>query len=326
MAEIRCHTVPQFYLNYFLENGSSLFWVYDKKVIESRPQTPINTTVIGDYYLSSPDKDGKRDARMESFLAAIEGMAKPILDSWRANPSQLNDEGKSIIAMFLSFIHSRVPRAVEVIKEMNMTGLEHVMDEMKKFSKDPIKLKKHYEKFRTSEEGKNCNVSLEQFERMMSNPREFGEPGINEKYAMGESFNTAQLVYSCLINMTWSICAVQNKRFFVIGDAPMVVFAQTDKHKAIFGAGFGLPNVEIAFPLSPKLCLWMDKRKSARYRIVGADFVEEVNRRSIHMAERFVISPYKSNRIQNVVKEFAAHYGKPKIDAKAIKERWFQVE
>jgi len=292
--------------------------------MESRPQTPINTTVIGDYYLSAPDKEGKKDARMESFLAAIEGMAKPILDSWRTDPSQWDEEGKSIIAMFLSFMHSRAPRAVEVIKEMNMAGLEHVMDEMKKLSMDPAKLKRHYDKFRVSEDRKRRDVSLELFERMMSNPREFGEPGINEKYAMGESFNTAQLIYRHLMNMTWSICAIQNERFFVIGDAPMVVFAQTDEDKAIFGAGFGLPNIEITFPLSPKLCLWIDRRRGTKYRVVGANFVEEVNRRSIHMAERVVISTYKSNRIQGFVKESAVYYGKPKIDAKAFRERFIQ--
>lgn len=322
MSEIRCHTVPKFYLNYFLESGFSLFWVYDKKVVESRPQTPINTTVIGDYYLSSADKAGKKDTRMEAFLATIEGMVKPILDEWRNNPSQLDDEVKPIVAMFLSFMHSRVSRAVEAVKEISMAGLEHVIDEMKKVTDDSGKLKEHFVRFRESEEGKNCNVSLEEFRELIANPRKYGEPTINEKYAIGESFNMAQAIHYWLMKMNWSICHTKGKRFFVTNDTPLNVFVQTEKGRAIFGGGFGLPNVEIAFPLSPKLCLWLDKRKGPRYRIMGADFVEEVNRRTIHMAERFVISPYKSNRIQRVVREFAAHYGKPKIDVEVIKERF----
>ena len=80
MASIRCHTVPQFYLDYFLPEKSSSFWVYNKKDFKSRQQQPINTTVIGDYYLSLPDATGEKDKRMEDFFSKIEGNAKLTFD------------------------------------------------------------------------------------------------------------------------------------------------------------------------------------------------------------------------------------------------------
>jgi hypothetical protein len=99
----------------------------------------------------------------------------------------------------------------------------------------------------------------------------------------------------------------------------MNIFVQMGHESAIFGGGLALPNVQISFPLSPNVCLWISRKPTPKYERMRADFVTEINRRSAAMAERFVISPYRSNNIQRMVKEFAPLYGKPKLDAEIIR-------
>lgn len=323
MSTIRCHTVPQFYLNYFIESNSNCLWVYDKKDVSFRGQSPINTTVIGDYYLSSPDADGKKDTRMEKFLSIIEALSKPILDKWIKNPPNWQEEDKHIIAMFLSFMYSRAPRSIESAKEINQAGLDYVIEEMQKLSMEPAKLKKHYEEF-CKVDAKNAAMSYDEFADFMSNPRKNFKLGINEKHAIGDSFSIAEDVFYWLMQMHWCICGIKGKHFFITSDAPLNVFVQTDKDKAIFGGGFALPNVEIAFPLSSKLCLFLDKRSTEKYKHVYSDFVSEINNRTVHMAERFVISPYCSNKIYRMIVTHPHNYGKPKIDSELFKERFRQ--
>lgn len=324
MSTIRCHTVPQFYLNNFLPPGSSSFWVYDKKDSSVRQQTPVNTTVIGDYYLSSPDPDGKKDARMEEFLSFIEGMTKPILDKWLTKPDHIDVNDASMVALFLSFMHARAPRTVEAIKEMSMAGVDYAIGKMKEVAEDPERLRKQYEKFMQSPQAKDIKMTFEEFTEISKDPTKNCTIVINEKHAIGDSFNASETVYRALMSMYWSIRYITNDHFFITNDVPLNIFVQSGDGKAIFGGGLALPSVEVAFPLSPKVCLWMQRRNIAQCERVHADFVQEINRRAVYMAERFVVSPYRSNNILKIVKEFLPMYGKPKMDSDFIKQQLHQ--
>lgn len=322
MSSVRCHTVPQFYLKYFLPHNSSLFWIYDKKDSSFREQSPINTTVIGDYYLSSPDKEGKKDSRVEEFFSSLEGMVKPILDRWIANPSKWREDDKPMVSMFLSFIHTRSSRTIEAVKEINNAGIDYTIDKLEEVSKNTDKFKKLYDGFCASDEGKDCKITFEEFRQLMTGQRENYIVQVNEKHAIGDSLLMSEAVYHNLMSMHWSIQYINGDHFFVTSDSPLNLFVQTNNGKAIFGGGIGLPNVEIAFPLSPKLCLWMMWKPLQIYCRASASFITEINRRTIHAAERYVVSTFKSNNIHKIVKEFAVSYDKPKIDATLVKQRF----
>lgn len=322
MSSIRCHTVPQFYLKYFLPLDSSLFWIYDRKDSFFREQSPINTTVIGDYYLSSPDKEGKKDSRMEEFFSLLEGMVRPILDTWIADPSEWRDDDKSVVAMFLSFMHARSTRAIEAAKEIENAGIDYSIDKLKAVSKNTDKFKELYNRFCVSDEGKDWKITFEEFSQLMSDPLKYATVQVNEKYAIGDSLLTSETVYYVLMGMYWGIAHIGGDHFFITNDAPLNIFVQTDKDRAIFGGGISSPKAEISFPLSPKLCLRIMHKPIKRYYRAYADFVNEINKRTIYSAEQYVISPFRSNRIHKIVKEFAASYGKPKIDAELIKQKF----
>jgi hypothetical protein len=136
----RHHYVPQFYLRYFSlspPDSPRAFWVYDKAGGPPRQQTPVNTAVETHFY--SVDASGVgRDDRAERAFAMLESAAKPILDRWQ-NPG-VRPTGLEIqeIAGFLAFMHTRVPRAHQVAKEME----EALTTEwLKDLSKDPDRVR-----------------------------------------------------------------------------------------------------------------------------------------------------------------------------------------
>jgi hypothetical protein len=128
---------------------------------------------------------------------------------------------------------------------------------------------------------------------------------------------TTETIVRELVAMTWCLCDAPTGSFFVTSDTPLNVFARKGD-KAIFGAGFALPNVEIAFPVSPAACLFLSRTSQPHRRRCAASFVTEINRRTICMAERFVVAPHKTRRISSIVDEFKVTRTYPKIDGERV--------
>ncbi len=306
MASIRCHTVSKFYLDFFLPPGEKCFWVYDKKDVSVRPQTPDNTTVIGDYYLSKPDDCGNKDRRVEDSLAQLEGDTKPILKKWGQPPYQIEQSKISTVASFLAFLYTRVSASVEKVKEIHATGLDYSLDKLK----EGLSTLQGHEYFMKST---GSQVSLEEYTELV---RGIGFK-IDDKYMVGQSLSYAEKIYQYLVDMDWSILCVNGKFFFVTSDNPLTVFSIDQNGRTIFGGGFRLPNVQLTIPLSPKACLFLSRKPIGSSTLP----VEEINRRTIFAANQYVISPFQSNRIKKIVKEFSHTFGQPKIDVKSLEEK-----
>jgi hypothetical protein len=319
MTTVRCHTVPKFYLNYFLPPGSDLFWVYDKKDDASRKQPPVNTTVIVDYYLSPPDEKGEKDKRAEEFLSVIEGWGKDALDKIIADPLHWDEGDKEVIAMFLAFTHCRSPRSVEAVKEINKASGEYLLDKIKEQSKDPTELRHMYDRIYKSDKRVD-GMSFEDFAKMVSTMEEHVYIEPDEKHAIGDSLLTTGKVHSKLMEMHWRVCAIKKDHFFITSDAPVNIFLPMSKNEVIFGGGLGVPNVQVAFPITPKLCLFLSYEPCRKFEYVYADFVDSINKRAVYMAERFVISPHNSNKIRKIISGLCGSYKTPKIDADTIKK------
>ena len=269
---MRCHTVPEYYLKYFVIPGQSSLWVYDKKDLAVRSQLPKDTTVIRDYYLFLPDKEGKKDASIEQFFSHVEGNAKPIIDSWITSPSSILNSTEtdfSKICMFVASLYTRSPKIVGATGEMHVA---------------------------------------------------MGKAEVTEKKAIEDALKFTHRTMQRLMSMYWGIRYVKGEQFFVTSDVPTNIFVPHEGGTATLGGGLSLPNSEVTFPLSPKACLFISKKYIKKCERVDSIFVEETNRRTIYIAERFVISPYKSNRIERVVEEFASTYGKLRMDPEFLKQ------
>lgn len=325
MGTKRCHYVPQFYLNYFIPPNSDTFWIYDKKDLAVRPQNPKNTTVISGYYILSEDTGDIKKDFLEDLLQKLEGEVKPIFDKWIASPAKFRKEDMVKVTPFLAFMHCRVPRMVEAVKEIYKAGLDYCFEEMRAIASNPKKLKKDYKKYRKYI-GNSKAMTFDEFADFTTNPTKYGEFEPNEKSATLTGFLATQNVSEELLQMNWRLCVSKGSHFFITSDAPLNVFVPDENGYAIFGAGFANQNVEVAFPVTPKICLVMDRRHTEKLTYVDAFFVREINRRTTYQSERFIISPFKSNNIKKLLKEFSRTYKKPKLDSKIIIEGFRKEE
>jgi hypothetical protein len=85
------------------------------------------------------------------------------------------------------------------------------------------------------------------------------------------------------------------------------------------GGGFGHPNVEVSFPLSPKVCLTRDRRTNLKRKILGDSAVLELNRRAAAVGERYIFSAQKSEYVHKLVEAFAVTRRMPKVSKKALR-------
>lgn len=311
MTSKRHHYVPMFYLNYFVTKsaeGTGRFWVYDKADGPARTQTPINTAVEGQLY-SFETSSGTKDDSLENLLSNLESEAKPVLDRWQVPNVAATQDEKKAIAQFLAIMHTRSPRTIQGITEAS----EVIGIEFARFLADrPQMVREFLEQERLS--GRPNIPTVEEMIDSLRNVEERFEIKVNRERSLIESFKLSERIAAELFKLNWCLCRAPTGTFFVTSDTPLCPFAPTGPDRALLGAGFGLPNVEVTFPISPTLCLLLDQRHDKERMSVGKQFVREANIRMAAIAERIVISAYRSDTVAALVTKYSFTRQLPKID------------
>jgi hypothetical protein len=109
--------------------------------------------------------------------------------------------------------------------------------------------------------------------------------------------------------MYWSFGMVTGDKFYVTGDTPVCVFLPFEDGTAGFGGGFGNPRVQVTFPLSPRRCLVLSHSPGQTPLRMA-----EVNRRTSHVAERFIISPVESSQVAGLLERTRYTRSLPKME------------
>jgi len=321
MSSKRHHYVPQFYLRYFLpiirEKRATSFWVYDKNGGPPHQQTPLNTAVESHFYSFDIPGEEPRDV-VEQMLSSLESNAKPILDRWQIPRATPNMDEVSEMAIFLAFIHARVPRTVKTVKEL---GEALAVANLKDLAENPNKLKKYWEKYR-KDRGNDDTVTFEQMQDSLRNFEKRFYIKMNKKKALSFSILHALEIYPYLLKMNWCLCSAPHGSFFLTSDMPINVFAWTGRNRAIFGGGVALESAEVAFPICPDICLLLDHQHTQKHRRVSKKVVKEINRRTVWMAERFVISPFNTKYVGQLVTRFSITRQMPKIKREDVMWRY----
>ena len=318
MRSKRHHYLPQFYLQYLLpEDGTGAFWVYDKDGGEPRPQTPVNTCVEGNLY-SLADGEGGRHDRLESELfSPLDGMAKPVFDRWIEPTANMRSAEVQLMAEFIAFLHTRVPRnmafAEQIMRAIYENRRRHLLEK-------PDELTGLVDSFsrarpdRAPLDVKDLRLWFDEFDQRF-------RVKVNPDHVLAATLNVAKDVCEQLLTMRWHLVTVRAGAPLVTSDAPVVVFVPHGQSQALFGAGIGLPEAQVTFAISPRVCLFLDRGPINDRGAVELPPINEVNKRAILNAERFVISPKKDAAIADLVKRFSTTRGKPKIDPEQIHHR-----
>lgn len=128
--------LPQLYLNSFLVNDA--FWVYYKNGSEPVPQTPVNTCVEKHIY-NFKNLDGSINDSIEKELGKTEGNVKNIIEKLLKPRARLEANDISELAVFLSFMATRVSRTINLAREI---GKEVALNILKKTSQNRDEIEK----------------------------------------------------------------------------------------------------------------------------------------------------------------------------------------
>lgn len=292
------HYVPQFYQSFFLPDGQGRFWVYDKKASAPRPQAPSTTALENDFH-TFPRKDGGTDTRLEDeVFGPSEGQAAAIIKAWLNEwrlpyPSEIET-----MNLFLALMYLRVPRTAALFSDIDIA---HSVESMKLIASNPEQFETAWHDFGKEEGG----LSRDEFRQWLSNPEKFLSFKPDMKYGLAESLGELKTIGQLLLTFNWSILVAPKGSFFVTSDCPVVVFSRRPDGRVMLGCGFGQPTCEVYFPLSPVKCLLLTRGHKPQVLRSNQRGVSEVNRRMIWTARRFVISPYQTNELQEMVRFYA---------------------
>jgi hypothetical protein len=315
MKPKRHHYVPQSYLQRFVDQTDGMLWVFDKKESEARKQKPINTAVEGHYY-SVIDDEGCKDPWIETDLTSpVDGIANPILERWAQDPkATITPNEKGEIAYFLGLMYTRVPRTIDTLKEI---GVKAILGEMQHIADDETKAKWAYEES-FCKHACDTSISFEKFLELLKNPEQYFEISMKHDFALASSMIFTNIVGDHLLDLEWVLVDAPQNRLFITSDSPVVSCVQYRGDIAHFGVGFGHPNVQVSFPISPSLCLYMDRsRRQPRFRGTGKR-IKELNKRTIHIAERFVFSSRRFRKLEQWIEDSSVLFGKSRIDREEV--------
>lgn len=316
----RNHFVPRHYLKKFAQetDGQIGVWVYDKK-IPTVPPKYLHPDVIGLqvnlYTVLGPG--GIKDTGLETgVMTPIENLATPILDRLISTDFfYLSTEEVQVLAWYLALTHLRVPNTISAIGDFESMFTEEYFKER---CRDPQKVRQMFKKYREGT-GKDPGVSIEEYQQFCAELGTNFKIKVDAQNSLIKSLKCLlKIIYEELLKRNWSILVVPESNFFVTSDSPLTVFLPLPDARAKFGTGFGLPQVEISFPLSPQKCLFISTKQSSGIYRVSDRAVLEFNRRCIRMAQRFIYSSLNSPEIASFVNEFAGAFHESKIDRKKL--------
>ena len=320
MKKKRNHYVPKWYQEFFAVPGKELplIWVYDKDNPDDVPQLrqPVNTGLEGHLYTFT-NEEGQQDDSLEDIFSKQEGNVQPIIRHWLEPKAKLTKDEISSTAEFVATLFVRVPRIIDATREVEQA---FAVGELREIANDPEKQRRAFNGLKA--QGKLEGIeSVEELREAFENFEEKFEIETDRTHAMAMSLTLIGGITEAFLRMNWCLCVAPDDASFITCDCPVNVFFPAGRGRVAFGAGIGMPGVKISLSLSPRVCLLLDYETTQRRRRVEKSFVNEVNRRMVAGAERFIFASFDAKQIREWVKRYAHTRGRPKIDKEFVIRR-----
>lgn len=290
-------------------------FVFDKITRKLNIQSIVNTAAIKNYYRRL----------QEQGYSETEGRAKNVIDKWIRNPYGFEKQDINVIAEFIAMSHARVPRSIMIARKLIKFAREKICEECKEKSKDKGLIEKSYAVF-YKRTGNTNNVSLDEYSRYMTSYMQ-GRKKCNEvenkildDIIKSDSIGTEIFLLGYLLRSHWSFLIAEHNDYFLTCDAPVNIFALTENGSVIVWGGLHEQEVEISFPISPKICLIVTANQKFKERFYDRELVTEINLRTFRVAERYVFSTYKFDDLAKILHENSYAYANHEINSITIKD------
>lgn len=277
----RHHYLPQFYLENFCRDG--LLWVYDRERNEYRQQTPLNTALQNQYY-TALTPDGKQTVEIEKFLSVIEGLAKPIITKVdNKNPISLQE--KETLAIFISFLKTRVPDYGKAVNEMFEKTMKKINLRMFSSEKQAAAIIKKYEE----DTRQKIDLSPKSLIDFVQGERYDLE--ISKEWRLEMMMSLGSELIRFFLNMDWLFLEAPNRSSFITSDNPFVLVPPKDYNpRGFYGVGMITKGAKKVIPLSSKTCLIMgDYGQKIVSGSISSENARQINLNIAAHCDRFII-------------------------------------
>jgi hypothetical protein len=296
------HYVPRSYLKRFSsvdEEGKEGVWVYDKGAVEDAPAFRNVSKVLAErklYTLETSHPDG---LTLEQQFSVLEGRIDPILEGISQGGDPEGVQEFEDLMRFIAASHFRVPRTIDHTREFMTCWVGNTIRE---FVSDDVRLTSFLESRGQVMSAETIKRDAERFEDRFRTDRES---------ALAQSLAMIDSTAKELGTLKWRPLRLPKPRL-ITSDSPVCVFVQRDEKSATFGGGFGLPGVEISFPISPTLCMFGDRKSETNPDVFT------VNWRTALNAERYIIAHEPSDHAHDLVRRSGSTKHRPALDRSEI--------
>lgn len=300
----RHHYVSQFYLGAWADpNRGGRVWEYPKA---GGQPTPKRTKEIAfeNHYHTTIRPDGTRDSEtVENMFAELEGGAAPSIKALR-ECQPVTPEILEAFICYAAISFARVPQAkhnASVLTEAFLkTRAIKVAENKEGFETQFRQLKQERQEAYNSEETEEARQVL-----LKAKLR------VKPEAALGLAIALAAPAVVSFPTMTWTFHYIdQAQHCFLTCDNP--VFCCFPETAGVEFHGFEHPNVEIIFPLSPKLMALGSRRppQGEFYTPTSKAGIDECNLRTVASAVRSI---YACQESAEIVEFVSAHHRPPPV-------------
>jgi len=277
------HFVPQFYLDAFCdpatpEGQDPWVWVADLKERTIRRKAPKNVASRSDYY-AIPDSTGEKTHAIEEMFSRIESDAAPIVARLLRGEFDLSVKDRAALGHLMAAMATRGPSFRENIERFLAEVARKVLLVSAQF--DPDFLKVQSTKDLSDEE-------IEKARQMIL----AGDWEVTAKpvASLMPVLESAAIILPILCQMEWAFFVAYESSSFLTCDTPLSWVAPT-LPPGPYGSGLAMRNVEVTFPIGPRVCFvgtWREGNSGSAP--VDDEIVYQLNRRRVDFAHRTVFA------------------------------------
>jgi len=210
---------------------------------------------------------------------------------------RFHPEEFAALTMFISLMWVRGPFGRDLVSQLSAQVLKSVVMEE---AEDPEKFKKTYDDF-LQKSGTTTEISAEEIRRSLL--KDDWEVQHSPGYTLHKMFAGLPVIDGILQKKDWQLLISEENDYFCTSDFP-VVNILPDKPgqagQASIGTGFGMPGVEIFFPLTRRTCLLLKDRTRRVSKAVPGGMVREINKFLMVGARRFIYACEKNSAMERL--------------------------
>jgi hypothetical protein len=285
----RHHYLPRFYLEGFTKLDSNRLWVYEKGIHEIRPSTP-EAEGYRKFYHAFVTDEGNRDTNtIEDYFEKIE-TKNGIIFAKIHKREKLTEQDRKGLALFVSFMLTRVPWFRSEIEKMAADHINHVG------------LDAAISDFRISlgtigtALGIKPNISEQELRELPSRR--------GSVFSLAQIFHVAIDFFPKLLKLKWLFLFSSRDYKYVTSDNPLY-FYSASATGSLPRDDFHNNDIEITLPLSKEVALIANRLNiQDGYGKAQAQQIKTLNKRTVMSATSYVYSSINSDSFNNFVQKY----------------------